>query len=62
MSNLKCCGTCQYFCWSRSLQCFRCRKEWITNSKDFGEYREYWDIACDQHKQEVYRDYDAYTK
>ena len=27
-----------------------------------GEYREYWDAACDGYRQEEYKDYDAYTK
>ena len=59
MSNLKCCGTCQYHRWSREFQEFQCWKE--GNLHD-GEHREYWDTACSNYKQEVYVEYDAYTK
>ena len=59
MSNLRCCGTCQHHCWSREFQEFQCWKE--GNIHD-GEYREYWDAACDGYRQEEYKDYDAYSK
>ena len=54
MSKSKCCGTCGLFCWKKECQEFRC--------KDKNERRKYKDVACNKYKQEVYRDYDAYTK
>lgn len=55
----KCCGTCEHFCWTRETQSYEC---WDDNNIHEGEYREYWDAACDKYKQEGYKDYDVYTK
>lgn len=44
---MKCCGTCEHFCWTRETQSYEC---WDSPNIHEGEYREYWDAPCDKYK------------